>query len=122
MSAYVIAIIEVTDAEVYEAYKPLALASLAPYGGRYLVRGGGHRPAEMTASAYAGADGAAIVVSERINRVVIAEFPTMQAVEAWYDGPEYRAARAARAGAAEMTVIFVDGIAPAVGEGADRGG
>lgn len=40
MSAYLVVEIEVTDAEVYEKYKELAPASIAAYGGRYLVRGG----------------------------------------------------------------------------------
>jgi uncharacterized protein (DUF1330 family) len=40
MPAYIIAQINVTNAEGYEEYKPLAAASVAQYGGQYIVRGG----------------------------------------------------------------------------------
>ena len=40
MTAYVIADIQVTDAAAYEPYRPLAAASIARFGGRFVVRGG----------------------------------------------------------------------------------
>ena len=40
MTAYVIADVQVTDAAAYEPYRPLAAASIAQFGGRFLVRGG----------------------------------------------------------------------------------
>ena len=40
MPAYIIADIQVTDAAAYEPYRPLAAASIARFGGRFVVRGG----------------------------------------------------------------------------------
>jgi uncharacterized protein (DUF1330 family) len=44
------------------------------------------------------------------NRIVVLEFPDADAARRFYDSPEYRAARALRAGAAAMNVIVVDGV------------
>jgi len=40
MAAYLIADVDVKDPGAYEEYKKAAPASIAKYGGRYLVRGG----------------------------------------------------------------------------------
>ena len=40
MSAYIIADIQVTDPVAYDDYRPLAAASIARFGGRFIVRGG----------------------------------------------------------------------------------
>jgi uncharacterized protein (DUF1330 family) len=45
------------------------------------------------------------------KRVAILEFATLAAAKDFYESPEYRAARALRAGAATMYVIPVEGIA-----------
>ena len=40
MSAYVIVEISVHDPQAYEEYKKMTPASIAAYGGRFIVRGG----------------------------------------------------------------------------------
>ena len=40
MTAYLIADIQVTDPTAYDRYRPLAAASIARFGGRFVVRGG----------------------------------------------------------------------------------
>ena len=40
MPAYVVAEVEVTDPAVYEEYRKLVPATVARYGGKFLVRGG----------------------------------------------------------------------------------
>ena len=40
MSAYVIVEVEVHDPVLYEEYKKLTPISIAPYGGKFVVRGG----------------------------------------------------------------------------------
>jgi uncharacterized protein (DUF1330 family) len=40
MPAYIIADIQVTDPAGYDQYRPLAAASIARSGGRFVVRGG----------------------------------------------------------------------------------
>ncbi|MEH6410074.1 MAG: DUF1330 domain-containing protein [Hyphomonas sp.] len=42
--------------------------------------------------------------------VVILSFPDMAAAKAWYDSPEYAAAREHRYQAADYRVIFVEGV------------
>jgi uncharacterized protein (DUF1330 family) len=44
------------------------------------------------------------------NRVVVLEFPTLERAKAFYESAEYLAARAARAGAAEMNIVAVAGL------------
>ena len=43
MAAYIVVQVDVTDPVRYEDYKRLVPASLAKYGGRFLVRGGTSR-------------------------------------------------------------------------------
>jgi uncharacterized protein (DUF1330 family) len=74
----------------------VAAAAVAQYGGRYLARGG-------TTAVLEG--------SWQPKRVVIVEFPTLAAATDFLQSPEYRAARALRAGAASMNVIAVEGVA-----------
>ena len=95
MSAYVLVDCEVTDPERYETYKPLASAAIARYGGRYLARGGETVKLEGDWTP---------------RRVVVLEFPSMDAARTFYESPEYRAARAARAGAADMNMVAVVGL------------
>lgn len=95
MPAYIVADIEVTDAARYEQYKALAPAAIEKFGGRYLVRGGASSVLEG---------------GWRPQRVVVLEFPDRDAIRRFYDSPEYREARASRAGAARMNMVAVDGI------------
>jgi uncharacterized protein (DUF1330 family) len=44
------------------------------------------------------------------ERLVILKFPTFDAARAFYDTPEYLTAREARAGAAIMRMIVVEGL------------
>ena len=95
MPAYILAEIEVTDPALYEEYKALAPPAIARYGGRYLARGGGTVTLEG---------------SWQPKRVVILEFPTLEAARTFHDSPEYRAAREKRKGAANMNMIAVAGL------------
>lgn len=95
MPAYLIADVEVTDAIRYEQYKALAAPAIAKHGGRYLVRGGAH---------------ASLEGPWRPHRLVIVEFPDVETAKRFYDSPEYREARAARAGAATGNFVVVEGL------------
>ena len=95
MAAYVLVDCEVIDPVRYENYKKLAPPAIAKYGGRYLVRGG------------------AVSVLEgewQPSRIVVLEFPDADTARRFYDSPEYRAARAERAGAANMKMLLVEGV------------
>ncbi|MCA7119099.1 MAG: DUF1330 domain-containing protein [Acidibrevibacterium sp.] len=95
MPAYVIAQIDVTDPVLYERYKPLAAAAIAAAGGRYLVRGG---------------ETAALEGAPPPGRVVVLEFPSVAAARAFYDGPDYAAARMIRERAATSRFFIVEGL------------
>lgn len=96
MSAYIIADVDVTDPQQYEDYKRWSSAAIQAHGAEVLVRGG------------------AVTVLEgnwQPSRIVVLRFASVQAAQAFYDSPEYRRAREARAGAAVMRMIAVQGMA-----------
>jgi len=93
---YLIANATVSDAVAYEGYKQLAQVAIAQYGGRYLVRGGA---LEVLEGQWTGAP-----------RLVIVEFDSVEQAKRFYDSPEYRVAREARAGAASMNMLVVEGL------------
>jgi uncharacterized protein (DUF1330 family) len=94
MPAYVIVDANVTDPDKYTQYREAAGPVVAQYGGRYIVRGG-----------------ATTVLEGDWNpgRVVVAEFPDVEAAKSWYDSPEYQHARSLRQGACEMQMLVVEG-------------
>jgi uncharacterized protein (DUF1330 family) len=94
MSAYIIVEIDVTDPERYEAYRKLAPGAIAASGGRFVVRGG-----EM----------AVLEGDWSPKRLVVLEFPTLDAAKAFYESPLYREAREVRAGAAKLNMVAVAG-------------
>ncbi len=95
MPAYLLVDCEVTDPARYETYKKLAPPAIAKYGGRYLARGGAATQLEG---------------KWRPNRVVVLEFPDVETAKRFYASPEYAAARAERAGAANMNMVLVEGL------------
>jgi uncharacterized protein (DUF1330 family) len=100
VSAYVISEVRPRDPDLFDEYREKAADSIAQHGGRYLVRGGSVRAAEGT-----WPDEFAIV---------IVEFPSMDALNAWYESDEYAQALVARRrGALERRLLFVEGISPA---------
>jgi uncharacterized protein (DUF1330 family) len=94
MAAYVIAEVEVTDPEAYRPYTELVPATIARYGGRFLVRGGA---AEVLEGDWPQ------------RRRVIIEFPSMEAARAWWDSPEYEKPRAMRRAASRGRLILLEG-------------
>lgn len=94
MPAYVIADLQVTDPAAYEPYRPLAAASIARFGGRFVVRGGkaglleGGPPPE---------------------RIVVIEFPDAETARRWYDSDEYQSALKIRQAASHGRLILVEG-------------
>lgn len=87
--------IEVTDPAKYEGYKALTPAALAAFGGVFLARGGAAQTLE------GAAPGA---------RQVLIEFPSYQAALDCYESELYREAKAAREGAASMSIVVVEGV------------
>lgn len=95
MSAYVIANVDVRDPARYAEYVKLTPATIAPYGGRFIVRGGKAERLEGETP---------------VNRIVVLEFDTWEQAKAWYDSENYRAARAVRQSASTANLMLVQGV------------
>ena len=98
MAAYVIVDLTVTDLPVMEEYRKRVPATLTPYGGRFLVRGGAHQTVEG---------------DWKPNRLVVLEFPSLDHARRWYSSEEYREPLAMRLRAGRANLIMVDGVPPA---------
>lgn len=94
MPAYVIVRVNVTDTDTYSEYMKHTPATVAQYGGKFVVRGG-----DMTT----------LEGDEETRRVVVLQFDTVDAAKTWYHSPEYQAAKAIREGAADAQFIAIDG-------------
>jgi uncharacterized protein (DUF1330 family) len=96
MPAYVIADVTVTDPPAMEEYRKQVPATLAKYGGRFLVRGGAHQTVEG---------------DWKPARLVVIEFPSLADAQRWYDSEEYRGPKTLRMRAGRTNVLIVDGVA-----------
>lgn len=95
MPAYVIVDVNISDPELYEEYKKLTPASLKPYDGKFIVRGGKTE----------------VLEGDRTHgRIVVLEFPTAEHAREWWSSETYSQARAIRQKAAETQMILVEGV------------
>jgi uncharacterized protein (DUF1330 family) len=95
MPAYVIVETDIQDAEQYERYREAAPDAVHAGGGHYVVRGG------------------ELVVLEgewNPSRLVMLEFPDLEAAKRWYDSEGYQEVKRLRAGAATMHMVAVQGL------------
>jgi len=97
MPGYLIANIKVTDPEGFERYRAGVPAVIAQYGGRYLVRGGAMERLEN---------------AEGFNRVVVLEFPSLDALRAFYFSPEYAPLLKLRLETTESQAVMIEGYVP----------
>jgi uncharacterized protein (DUF1330 family) len=95
MPAYLIAEIQVRDAATYGEYTARTPSIIAKFGGRFIVRGGAVQTLEG---------------ESRHPRIVIVEFPSVQAARAFYDSPEYQAAKDIRTSASDARFRIVAGV------------
>ncbi|HYZ57595.1 MAG TPA: DUF1330 domain-containing protein [Streptosporangiaceae bacterium] len=96
MAAYAISEVEILNEAKGQRYQELAAASIARYGGRYLVRGARPQVPEGEWSAD--------------ERVVVVEFPSMERLREWYASAEYAEALKIRQTALARRLIFVEGV------------
>jgi uncharacterized protein (DUF1330 family) len=94
MAAYLIADILITDSQMYDEYRRQVAPTVAQFGGRFIVRGGHHEVLEG---------------ERQIQRVVVLEFPSMEALKSWYNSPEYAPLLALRKRASTGTLVAVEG-------------
>lgn len=96
MKAYVIIEVTAHDMERMDAYRKLVPASLIPFDGKFIVRGG---------------------VTEALEgdwnpkRIVVIEFPSLEKAKGWWLSDDYAPAKAMRQSAASTRMIMVEGIA-----------
>jgi uncharacterized protein (DUF1330 family) len=96
MAAYVISEVQPLDQELFDRYRTLAQTSIAQYGGRYIVRAAVPEAAEGDWSAQ--------------RRLVIVEFPDMEAARSWYASDDYAEALAIRDHALTRRLLFVESL------------
>ena len=95
MAAYVVVDVERTDLERAARYSELSGPSVERHGGRFLARGGAIRVLEG---------------AWQPERLVVIEFESAEAAQAWYDSDDYRAACTVRQGAGTWLIVVVDGV------------
>ena len=95
MPGYVIGNINVTDPDAFEEYRGMVPATVAAYGGKYLVRGG---VADVVEGDW------------NPNRLVVLEFESVERAREWYNSPEYTLAKAVRLKASTGDLLFVEGV------------
>lgn len=96
MAAYVVVNVDVDDPVRYEAYKAMVPPTIAAYGGRFLVRGA---PLHEMEGRWPR------------TRLVIVEFPDVEAAKKWWGSPEYAEAKALRQAHSSAELVIVEGVA-----------
>lgn len=96
MKGYVIACVDIHDEERYADYRAGTVASLEPFEGRFIVRGG---------------DVEAVEGSWNAGRTVVIEFPSVQQARDWYRSDGYQEIAAIRREASTADIVIVEGVA-----------
>lgn len=94
MSAYLFVQLEIRDRERFLAYAAAARGIAPKYGARYLSAG---RPGDVL-------EGAGLT-----SPIVLSEWPSADAIRAFWNSPEYQAAIALREGAATVSATIIEG-------------
>ena len=93
MTAYVIFDVEIRDINRYQDFMIQVKPALAEAGAKYLTRGGAHR-------IYEG--------DWHPRRIVILEFPSIEAWESFYNGPIYQGLKAIRDECSSARLVAVE--------------
>ena len=94
MAGYLVAHLNVTDAEAFDKYRARVPEVIARHGGRYLVRGGALETVEGDWPA---------------PRLVILEFPSLEAARGFYHSPDYQEILPLRTAASQGCCALVEG-------------
>ena len=94
MAAYVIAQIEVTNADEYMKYASQTVACAEKFGGTFLVKGGAAEWIEGTGS----------------DRNVIIQFDSVQAAKTFYNSDEYQAILPIAQNNSNRSLVLVQGV------------
>jgi uncharacterized protein (DUF1330 family) len=94
MAAYVIFDVDIRDLDQYQAFMLRVKPAIEAAGGRYLARGGSHK-------VYEG--------DWQPRRIVVLEFPSVQAFESFYNGPIYQELKPIRDACSSARLVAVEG-------------
>ncbi len=95
MPAYLVVQIKVTDPDKFAHYREAVPGVVQAFGGRYIVRGA---QVEVLEGSHDG------------RRLVLFEFPSMEAIQRFWHSPEYAAVKPLRENAADIDVWAVPGV------------
>ena len=95
MAALVIFDVEIRDLDRYQGFMNQVKPALAAAGAKYLARGGEHRLYEGDWTP---------------RRIVILEFPSIEAWEGFYNGPVYQGLKVVRDECSSARLVAVQGI------------
>ncbi|WP_119273102.1 DUF1330 domain-containing protein [Taklimakanibacter deserti] len=95
MPVYVIFDVEIRDIEQYQEFMARVKPALEQAGGKYLARGGAHKVHEG---------------DWQPRRIVLLEFPSLGAWEAFYNGPVYQGLKAIRDSCSSARLVSVEGL------------
>ena len=95
MPAYMIVQIKITREQGWPEYRTAVAPLAQQFGGRYLVR---------------GADVTVLEGSHDGRRVVVFEFPSMEAIHSFWNSPEYAEVKKLREGSGELDVWAMPGV------------
>jgi uncharacterized protein (DUF1330 family) len=94
MAAYIIAEVTITDPQGFEEYRQMVPATVAKYGGKFIVRGGQMEKLEG---------------HWEPKRLVIIEFDNAERAKQWWASEDYREAKALRQRTAQTNLIAIEG-------------
>ena len=95
MPAYMVVQINVTDPDRFAHYRAAVPGVVESFGGRYMARGA---QVEVLEGSHDG------------RRLVLFEFPSMDAIRRFWNSPEYAKVKPLRENAAEIDVWVVPGV------------
>jgi uncharacterized protein (DUF1330 family) len=93
MKGYLVGNVTVTNGEGYTPYREAVPAIIKKFGGRYLARGGFEQ----------------VEGSPHCDRLVIIEFPGLEAARAFYNSQDYRAIINGRTDNARSSIMLAEG-------------
>lgn len=94
MAGYIVVNLDVHDPELFEKYRAQAPAIIAAHGGRYIIRGA--RPDHVEGKL-------------PLKRLVVLEFPSVEAARGFYDSPEYQPVKKLRTDSAKSDIAIIEG-------------
>ena len=95
MKAYILVDVTITNPTLYEDYKKLTPASLVPFEGKFIVRGGAAETLEG---------------EWQPGRIVVIEFPSKQKAKEWWNSAGYAPAKALRQATSKTKMMVVEGV------------